>query len=105
VAFKPVPETDNGYVLHPWMWTYVPILHGMTLAQTLLEPGSKYANELKTRATALRAQVLDCKTRLQKWEAHQKANPTPPESRGRKREQRPLYGVTMFEKTMGTGSS
>lgn len=104
VAFKPMPDTENGYKLHPWMWTYVPILHGMNVAQSL-QPGTKYADELRSRAYVLSEQLSECKTRLEQWVASEKVKPpTEGSHRWRKKHEGRLYGLTMYDKLIGTGS-
>ncbi|KUJ17495.1 uncharacterized protein LY89DRAFT_645016 [Mollisia scopiformis] len=105
-AFTPLPETENGQELHPWMWTYVPILHGMNLAQSL-QPGTKNAEELRSKAYVLSEQVSECKARLEQWDAFEKLKP-PKENLNRRQKRtsnEPLYGLVMYDKLIGTGSS
>ncbi|KAF8851367.1 hypothetical protein BDZ45DRAFT_631770 [Acephala macrosclerotiorum] len=90
VALKPVPDVKgrDGYGLNRWLWTGVPILHSLNLAQSILGPKSKYADELRSRAATVGAQVEDCKTRLEQW----------------KRKNRHLYGTELYKKLVETGS-
>lgn len=102
VAFKPLPDTENGYILHEYLYTYIPILYGMNLAQSL-QPGTKYAEELRSRAYKLSEDVSECRNRLVEWEALEKTKePQEYPSPLRNKKNRPLYGLTMYDKLIGS---
>jgi hypothetical protein len=95
VALKPLPA--DGFDINRWMWVQVPILHGLNLAQTILGPKSKYADELRSRAAALGAQVEEAKTRLELWQATRPPKPVSA-SGGFKRTEGPKYGLELYMK-------
>lgn len=90
VALKPVPDVKGraGHDLNRWLWSAVPVLHGLNLAQIILGPKSKYADELRSQAATVGAQVEDCKTRLEQW----------------KRKEGPFYGLELYKKLIEAGS-
>lgn len=100
VALTPIPEMENdkdGHELHQWMLLHVPVLHGMKLAQTL-QPGTKHADELRSRIQELSMEMSLCKRQLKGWKMFDMAKLPPGENLG------PLYGLTVYEKLIGTGS-
>jgi hypothetical protein len=50
---KTADTPEEVHAANHWLGSMVPILHGMKVAQTVLDPASEVAAELKTKATGL----------------------------------------------------
>jgi hypothetical protein len=57
--FKP-PVNEDEYVLNPWLWAHVPVLHGMYEALKVLDPSSPIAEGLRTKSEVLDSMVSTC---------------------------------------------
>lgn len=108
IELKPLPDTEDGYVLNPWMWIHVPVLHGMNMAHSL-QPGTKYAEELRSRAYTLSEQVSECKDRLEQYQALEEADRRDIEGNQNPKQRRKsggrLYGLELYDKMIGTGAA
>jgi hypothetical protein len=107
IPLRQLPDSEDGYVLNPWMWTHVPVLHGMNLAQSL-QPGSKYAEQLRSKAYTLSEQVSECRDRLEQWQAIEEASQKDIEANQNPGQRRKnggrLYSLKLYDKMIGTES-
>ena len=89
VDFKK-PNVEKEYEVNMWVSTHVPVLQGMKVAQDILDPTSEVAIGLKARANELDQFLSTFREVLSERQLAR---------------EKPLTGLSLYEKLLGSGAS